>query len=185
VHISDLLISFYESNVFFYAYFWPTYIYLRKYRIFLHISDLLISPSEIFVVFAYFWPTYICLRKYHIFLCIFLTYLYLLMKVSFFFIFSTHLYLLVSKVSYCFAYFRPNYIYFYYIMILFKQFYWLSCCRHLTFRKIWYCLNKTRIDLVSLSFSNEIYQKNHVNSISIRPMNIKVMWNFVQSESSY
>jgi hypothetical protein len=26
-------------------------------------------------------------------------------------------------------------------MILFKQFYWLSCC-HLTFRKIWYCLIK-------------------------------------------
>jgi hypothetical protein len=43
-------------------------------------------------------------------------------------------------------------IYIYYIMILFKQFYWLSCC-HLTFRKIWYCLIKTRIDLVSLSFS--------------------------------
>ena len=40
----------------------------------------------------------------------------------------------------------------YYIMILFKQFDWLSCC-HLTFRKIWYCLIKTRIDLVSLSFS--------------------------------
>ena len=35
-------------------------------------------------------------------------------------------------------------------MILFKQLYWLSCC-HLTFRKIWYCLIKTRIDLVSLS----------------------------------
>jgi hypothetical protein len=50
----------------------------------------------------------------------------------------------------------------YYIMILFKQFYWLSCC-HLTFRKIWYCLIKTRIDLVSLSFSNEIYKKNHVH----------------------
>ena len=73
---------------------------------------------------------------------------------------------------------------FYYIMILFKQLYWLSCC-HLTFRKIWYCLIKTRIDLVSLSFSNEIYKKNHMNSISIRPMDIKVMWNVVQSESSY
>jgi hypothetical protein len=73
---------------------------------------------------------------------------------------------------------------FYYIMILFKQFYWLSCC-HLTFRKIWYCLIKTRIDLVSLSFSDEIYKKNHVNSISIRPMDIQVMWNFVQSEWSY
>ena len=73
---------------------------------------------------------------------------------------------------------------YYYMMILFKQFYWLSCC-HLTFRKIWYCLIKTRIDLVLLSFSNEIYKKNHVNSISIRPMDIKVMWNFVQSESSY
>jgi hypothetical protein len=52
-------------------------------------------------------------------------------------------------------------------------------------RKIWYCLIKTRIDLVSLSFSNEIYKKNRVNSISIRPMDIKIMWNFVQSESSY
>jgi hypothetical protein len=50
----------------------------------------------------------------------------------------------------------------YYIMILFKQFYWLSCC-HLTLRKIWYCLIKTRIDLVSLSFSNKIHKKNHVN----------------------
>ena len=59
-------------------------------------------------------------------------------------------------------------------MILFKQFDWLSCC-HLTFRKILYCLIKTRIDLVSLPFSNEIYKKNHVNSISIRPMDIKVM----------
>jgi hypothetical protein len=29
-------------------------------------------------------------------------------------------------------------------MILFKQLYWLSCC-HLTFRKILYCLIKTRI----------------------------------------
>ena len=38
----------------------------------------------------------------------------------------------------------------FYIMILFKQFYWLSCC-HLTFRKIWYCLIKTRIDSLSLS----------------------------------
>jgi hypothetical protein len=54
--------------------------------------------------------------------------------------------------------------------------YWLLCC-HLTFRKIWYCLIKTRIDLVSLSFSNETYKKNHVNYISIRPMDIKVMWN--------
>ena len=55
---------------------------------------------------------------------------------------------------------------YYYIMILFKQFYWPSCC-HLTFRKIWYCLIKTRIDLVSLSFSNEIYKKNlfHFNVI--------------------
>ena len=169
MHISDLLISTYESIVF----FW-------------HISYLLISPSEIFVFFAYFWLTYICLRKYRIFFSAYFwpTYIYL-WKYRFFFIFSIHLYLLVSKVSYCFAYFRPNYIYFYYIMILLKQFYWLSCCRHLTFRKIWYCLIKTRIDLVSLSFSNEIYQKNNVNSISIRPMNIKVMWNFVQSESSY
>jgi hypothetical protein len=50
----------------------------------------------------------------------------------------------------------------------------LSCC-HLTFRKSWYCLIKTRIDLVSLSFSNEIYKKNHVNSISIRPMDNKNM----------
>jgi hypothetical protein len=50
-------------------------------------------------------------------------------------------------------------IVYYYIMILFKQFYWLSCC-HLTFRKIWYCLIKTCIDLFSLSFSNEIYKKN-------------------------
>ena len=56
---------------------------------------------------------------------------------------------------------RAN-IYYYYIMILFKQFYWLLCC-HLTFRKIWYCLIKTRIELVSLSFSNEIYKKNHVH----------------------
>ena len=41
----------------------------------------------------------------------------------------------------------------YYILILFKQFYWLSCC-HLTFLKICqYCLIKTRIDMVSLSFS--------------------------------
>ena len=39
--------------------------------------------------------------------------------------------------------------YIYYIRIFF---YWLSCC-HLTFRKIWYCLIKTRIDLVSLSLS--------------------------------
>ena len=40
----------------------------------------------------------------------------------------------------------------YYIMVLFKQFYWLSCC-HLTFRKIWYCLIKTRIDSLSRSLS--------------------------------
>jgi hypothetical protein len=39
--------------------------------------------------------------------------------------------------------------------------------------------------LVSLSFSNEICQKNHMYSISIRPMDIKVVLNFVQSESSY
>ena len=43
-------------------------------------------------------------------------------------------------------------------MILFKQFYWLSCC-HLTFRKIWYCLIKTRIDLVSLSFSFNVIKQ--------------------------
>ena len=43
-------------------------------------------------------------------------------------------------------------IVYYYKMILFKLFYWLSCC-HLTFRKIGYCLIKTRIDLVSLSLS--------------------------------
>jgi hypothetical protein len=30
-------------------------------------------------------------------------------------------------------------------------------------RKILYCLIKTRIDLVSLSFSNESYQENHVH----------------------
>jgi hypothetical protein len=41
---------------------------------------------------------------------------------------------------------------FHHIMIIFKQFDWLSCC-HLTFRKIWYCLIKTRIDLVSLLHS--------------------------------
>ena len=35
--------------------------------------------------------------------------------------------------------------------------------------------DQTRIDSVSLSFSNEIYKKNHVNYISIRPMDIKVM----------
>jgi hypothetical protein len=40
----------------------------------------------------------------------------------------------------------------YYIMILIKQLYWLSCC-HLPFRKIWYCLIKTRIDSLSLSLS--------------------------------
>jgi 16S rRNA A1518/A1519 N6-dimethyltransferase RsmA/KsgA/DIM1 with predicted DNA glycosylase/AP lyase activity len=49
-------------------------------------------------------------------------------------------------------------IVYYYIMILFKQFYWLSCC-HLTFRKIWYCLIKTRIDLVSLSFSFNVIKQ--------------------------
>jgi hypothetical protein len=42
------------------------------------------------------------------------------------------------------------YVIYYYIMILFKQLYWSSCC-HLTFRKIWYCLIKTRIDLVCVS----------------------------------
>ena len=47
---------------------------------------------------------------------------------------------------------------FYYIMILFKQFYWLSYC-HLTFHKIWYCLIKTRIDLVSLSFSFNVIKQ--------------------------
>ena len=37
----------------------------------------------------------------------------------------------ITKVNY-----RCSHIYeYYYIMILFKQFYWLSCC-HLTFRKI-------------------------------------------------
>ena len=35
----------------------------------------------------------------------------------------------------------------YYIVLLFKQLYWLSCC-HLTFRKIWYCLIKTRTHAV-------------------------------------
>jgi hypothetical protein len=52
----------------------------------------------------------------------------------------------------------------YYIMILFKQFYWLSCC-HLTFRKIWYCLIKTRIDLVSLSlsFSFNVIKQYYLN----------------------
>ena len=47
---------------------------------------------------------------------------------------------------------------YYYIMILFKQFYWISCC-HLTFRKIWYCLIKTCIDLVSLSFSFNVIKQ--------------------------
>jgi hypothetical protein len=42
-----------------------------------------------------------------------------------------------------------------------------------------YCLIKTCIDLVSLLFSNEIYKKNHVNSISIRPMDIKVSFGSV------
>ena len=46
----------------------------------------------------------------------------------------------------------------YYIMILFKHLYWLSCC-HLTFRKILYCLIKTRIDLVSLSFSFNVIKQ--------------------------
>jgi hypothetical protein len=52
------------------------------------------------------------------------------------------------------------------VIIFYPRFYWLSCC-HLTFRKIWYCLIKTRIDLVSLSFSNEIYKINlfHFNVI--------------------
>ena len=49
-------------------------------------------------------------------------------------------------------------ILFYYILILFKQFYWLSCC-HLTFRKIWYCLIKNRIDLVSLPFSFNVIKQ--------------------------
>jgi hypothetical protein len=39
----------------------------------------------------------------------------------------------------------------YYIMILIKKIYWLSCC-HLTLRKIWYCLIKTRIDLFHFRF---------------------------------
>jgi hypothetical protein len=43
-------------------------------------------------------------------------------------------------------------------MILFKQLYWLSCC-HLTFRKNWYCLIKTRIDLVSLSFTFNVIKQ--------------------------
>ena len=47
---------------------------------------------------------------------------------------------------------------YYYIMILFKQLYWLSCC-HLTFRKLLYCLSKTRIDLVSLSFSFNVIKQ--------------------------
>ena len=49
---------------------------------------------------------------------------------------------------------------FYYKMILFKQFHWLSCCHlGLTFRKIWYCLIKTRIDLISLSFSFNVIKQ--------------------------
>ena len=51
-----------------------------------------------------------------------------------------------------FAIYWPVNILVYYIMILFKQFYWPSCS-HLTFRKIWYCLIKTRIDSLSLSLS--------------------------------
>jgi hypothetical protein len=47
---------------------------------------------------------------------------------------------------------------YYYIMILFIQCYWLSCC-HLTFRKIWYCLIKIRIDLVSISFSLNVIKQ--------------------------
>ena len=44
---------------------------------------------------------------------------------------------------------------YYYKLIVF---YWLWCC-HLTFRKIWYCLIKTRIDLVSLSFSINVIKQ--------------------------
>jgi hypothetical protein len=73
----------------------------------------------------------------------------------------------------------------YYIMIIFKQFYWLSCC-HVTFRKILYCLIKTRIDLVSLSFSNEIDKKKsrefyfystngHKSNGKFRPIRIVVL----------
>ena len=36
--------------------------------------------------------------------------------------------------------------------------YWLSFC-HLIFRKIWYCLIKTRIDLVWLSFSFNVIKQ--------------------------
>ena len=39
----------------------------------------------------------------------------------------------------------------YYIMVLSKQFDWLSCC-HLKFRKIWYCLIKTCIDPLHFHF---------------------------------
>jgi hypothetical protein len=48
-------------------------------------------------------------------------------------------------------------IVYYYIMILFKQFYWLSCC-HLTFRKIWYCLIKTRSESENKSIQALIKQ---------------------------
>jgi hypothetical protein len=44
------------------------------------------------------------------------------------------------------------------MMILFKQFYWLSCF-NLTFRKILYCLIKTRINLVSLLFSFNVIKQ--------------------------
>jgi hypothetical protein len=58
-------------------------------------------------------------------------------------------------------------------MILFKQFYWLSCC-HLTFRKILYCLIKTRIDLVSLSFSfNVIKQLQSFVSVNTSFMDLR------------
>jgi hypothetical protein len=74
---------------------------------------------------------------------------------------------------------------YYYIMILFKQFYWLSCC-HLTFREIWYCLIKTRIDLVSLLFSKRnllkesrefyFYSTNgHKGNVKFRPIRIVVL----------
>jgi hypothetical protein len=53
----------------------------------------------------------------------------------------------------------------------------LSCC-HLPFRNIWYCLIKTRIDLVSLSFSNEIYEKNHVHFNVIKQLQSFVNTNF-------
>ena len=113
MHISDLLISTYESIVFFGIFLTSLYLLTKisyvlflhnSYLLisacesivflFLHISDLLISLFESIVCFfAYFCPTYIYLRKYRIFVCIFLTYLYLL-----------------TKVSYFFAYFLPTYI---------------------------------------------------------------------------